>query len=256
MSKMNILVVGGACGAPVTPEKIPADEKYNVVTVADGYGAIEEAKQGHYDVILLDGMLPGVDGMQTFRKIREIDSRVAVIMMTACSVADRLKETMVEGGCVFAGPPLDIDKIIRVIAESLCARRLILVFDRRFDDRETLRVMLENRGYTVAAAGDIAEAGRIAGEKPQDIIFLDADWPEIGGYYVFEMLQGIHPRVVVIMMTGYSQAELVIKAIETSTCACIYRPFDIQNVMACLNIMARKEASCPGPANYHGGGDG
>ncbi len=238
MSKTHILVVDDPYGAPMMPEGILADEKYHVVTVADGYQAIEAAKQANFDVIFMDIEMPGVNGVQTFREIRKIDAGVTVIMMTASSVEDMLKETMEEGGYAIAYRPFDIDNIIKVIVESLRGRRLILMIDRQFGDREALRVMLENRGYRVAAAGDITEAARMVHAKHHDIIFLGVHWPDISGYQTFEMVRVIDPRVVAIMMTGYSEEELVSKTIENGAYTCLYKPFDMEKMMECVETLA------------------
>ncbi len=57
-------------------------EGYDVVTAADGPGALEAARQTSPDLIVLDVMLPGMDGIEVCRQIRT-RSTVPVIMLTA-----------------------------------------------------------------------------------------------------------------------------------------------------------------------------
>ncbi len=56
---------------------------YRVVTAATGYAALDAVRQHNPDLILLDLMLPGVDGLDVCREIRR-SSRVPIIMITAC----------------------------------------------------------------------------------------------------------------------------------------------------------------------------
>jgi len=55
---------------------------YRVLTAYDGIEALRQAREGHPDLIVLDLMLPGVDGLEVCRTLRE-ESDVPIIMLTA-----------------------------------------------------------------------------------------------------------------------------------------------------------------------------
>ncbi len=57
-------------------------EDYNVKCVHDGRHGLEEALKGGYDLIILDVMLPGMDGFEILKRLRH-DSRTPVLMLTA-----------------------------------------------------------------------------------------------------------------------------------------------------------------------------
>jgi DNA-binding response OmpR family regulator len=59
-------------------------ERYRVAEAADGPDAVQQAAEGHFDLILLDVMLPGYDGMEVTRRIRE-SSAVPILLLTARS---------------------------------------------------------------------------------------------------------------------------------------------------------------------------
>ena len=60
------------------------NEGYQVETGSDGEEAVEKARTGHFDLIILDLMMPRIDGLQACMKIREF-SNVPIIMLTARS---------------------------------------------------------------------------------------------------------------------------------------------------------------------------
>ena len=60
------------------------NEGYQVETGSDGEEAVEQARGGNFDLIILDLMMPGIDGLQACMRIREF-SNVPVIMLTARS---------------------------------------------------------------------------------------------------------------------------------------------------------------------------
>lgn len=68
-----------------------SQEGHVVDIVHDGAEGLELAESGLHDAVILDGMLPGLDGMAVVRQLREDDVSVPVLMLTARdALADRL----------------------------------------------------------------------------------------------------------------------------------------------------------------------
>ena len=239
MGKTNILVVDDLHSMRMTLGGILEDKGYNVVTVEDGYQAIEAVKKTHYDAIFMDIKMPGINGVQTYREVKKIDPRTTVIMMTAYSVEDLVKEALEEGAYAVAYKPFEIDKIIALIEELLGEKTLILVVDDQYGDRETLKVILEDKGYRVATAANGVEALEMVKERHYDIIFLDIRLPGIDGVETFEKVKEVDPRAVVIMMTGYTEEDLIKRAVSCGAYTCIYKPFDMEKVIELVDGIVR-----------------
>jgi heavy metal response regulator len=60
-----------------------AAERFAVDVARDGQGGLELAQSYDYDVIILDLLLPGMDGTEVLRKIRRTDSQVPILILTA-----------------------------------------------------------------------------------------------------------------------------------------------------------------------------
>ncbi len=242
MGKTNILVVDDLRSIRLTLGAILEDAGHNVVTVENGYEAIEAARKAHFDAIFMDIKMPGINGVQTFREVKKVDPEAAVIMMTAYSVEDLVKEALEEGAYTIVYKPFDMDRIIAII-EELLEKTLVLVVDDQFADRETLKAILEDKGYRVATAKDGAEAIKMVKEKHYDIIFLDVKLPGMNGVQVFEQVKKIDPKAAVIMMTGYSVEDLVRRAVSQGAYTCIYKPFDMEKVIGLVEeICGQKKA--------------
>lgn len=237
MGKTNILVVDDLRSIRLTLGGILEDKGHNVVTAEDGYQAIEAVKKSHFDAIFMDIKMPGINGVQTFREVKKIDPKAAVIMMTAYSVEDLVKEALEEGAYAIAYKPFDIDRIIALI-EELLERTLILVVDDQFADRERLKGILEDKGYRVATARDGAEAIEMVKSRHYDIIFLDVRLPGMDGVETFEQVKKIDPQATVIMMTGYTEEDLVKRALSEGAYTCIYKPFDMEKVIGLVEEIA------------------
>lgn len=59
------------------------NEGYEVLEANNGYDALEKLKNSKVDLIVLDLMMPGMDGLQTLREIRSKNKKMPVIMLTA-----------------------------------------------------------------------------------------------------------------------------------------------------------------------------
>ena len=241
MGKTNILVVDDLRSIRLTLGGILEDKGHNVVTVEDGYHAIEAVRKTHFDAIFMDIKMPGINGVQTFREVKKIDPKAVVIMMTAYSVEDLVKEAMEEGAYTIVSKPFDIDKVIAIIDELLQEKTLILVVDDQFGDRETLKVILEGKGYRVATAKDGTETIQVVKGGHYDIIFLDIRMPDMNGIETFERVKTIDPRAVVIMMTGYTDEELIERAISQGAYTCIHKPFDMEKLTALVEKIAEEK---------------
>ena len=236
--KTNILVVDDLKSSRLTLGGILEDEGHNVVLAENGYQAIEAAKQIPFDLIFMDIKMPGINGVQTFREVKKINPLSAVIMMTAYSVEDLVREALEEGAYAVVYKPFDIEHVVNII-ETALHKTLILIVDDYFADRETLKAILEERGYRVVTAETGTEALDRAKEKHFDIIFLDIRLPDIDGTQIFEQVKAIDSEVAVIMMTGYSEEESIRRAISQGAYTCIYKPFDVEKILTLVGEISQ-----------------
>lgn len=75
------------------------------------------------DIILLDFNLPGMNGLQALAKIRTIDPRIQVIMMTAFGSVDLAKKAMEAGACRFVTKPISVGNIRLMMDEIVLEER-------------------------------------------------------------------------------------------------------------------------------------
>ena len=104
-------------------------ERYRVSEAADGPDAVELAAEGQFDLILLDVMLPGYDGMEVTRRIREF-SAVPILLLTARSGdSDKVVGWTSEPTTMWSSPsarasswPAFVPRSAATHARSRCAR--------------------------------------------------------------------------------------------------------------------------------------
>jgi two-component system response regulator RegX3 len=83
MVHMRILTVEDEATLQEALVDLLTGEGHTVTAVGDGPGAVEQALSGTFDLVLLDLMLPGLDGLEVCRRIRERKPDLAILMLTA-----------------------------------------------------------------------------------------------------------------------------------------------------------------------------
>jgi two-component system response regulator MprA len=87
----HILIVDDDSRVTSALRRTLAYEGYQVSSASDGEGALAIARTKSPDLVILDLMLPGIDGLEVCQRLRAVDNDIAVLMLTARdAVADRV----------------------------------------------------------------------------------------------------------------------------------------------------------------------
>ncbi len=85
---------------------------YDVDTAEDGRRALALLEGGAApDVIILDVMMPGLDGIETLRRIRELEGDVPVIMLSVVGKASTIVEAVQLGAVDFLNKPFEEEEL-------------------------------------------------------------------------------------------------------------------------------------------------
>jgi len=119
MSLGRILVVDDEAPVREVLAEYFATEGYTVQTAGSGAEALTAVRDGRADLVLLDVRMPGLDGVQVLRRIREFDGHVPVIMVTANEDVALAKETLKLGAFDYVAKPFDFDYLDRAVAAGM-----------------------------------------------------------------------------------------------------------------------------------------
>jgi len=214
---------------------------YNVDTAGDGFSAVDKFKKRPFDVILMDIIMPRMNGVEAFRKIREINPGARVILMTAYYEDEQIKTALDEGVYRAVHKPVNVARLMEMIGEATLSAPILIVDDDA-DFRRTMARALELQGYRVDAVGSGEEAVQIAKERACEIAFIDVKMPLMDGFETFLKLREINSGIATVMMTGYGEEmrDTVDKALSASATTCLYKPFDLSSAVDLLSqIKAR-----------------
>ena len=91
---------------------------YNVVAVHDGLQAVEKVRESNFDEVLLDQILPKMDGLTALAEIRCVRSALPVIVMTACENAEALEQARSHGVTAYVNKPFDLDSLVALVTNT------------------------------------------------------------------------------------------------------------------------------------------
>ncbi len=118
-SVKKILVVDDQYGIRVLLCEILQKDGYVMHEAANGVQALKIVEEEKPDLVLLDMKIPGMDGLEILKRIKENHAEVDVIMMTAYGELNLINEAMSLGAITHFAKPFDIDDIREVIKNSL-----------------------------------------------------------------------------------------------------------------------------------------
>lgn len=94
-------------------------EKYETTVVGTGEECLKHLGRNNMDLVLLDIKLPGIDGVEVLKKIREQGMDVSVIMMTAFEDIKTVITSMKMGAFDYLVKPLDIEELEVIVEKAL-----------------------------------------------------------------------------------------------------------------------------------------
>jgi len=214
---------------------------FEVDTAVDGMAAVDKFKAHRFDVTLMDVVMPVMNGVEAFRKMKEIDPKARVILMTAYSEEELVAMALKEGAHCVVSKPLRIDRMIEMINEASVLGP-ILVVDDNVDILQTMTEAMERKGYQVLTAVSGEEAVAIARKRTCPIAFIDVKLPVMNGLDTFLRLKEINPGIMAIMITGYKEEmrKTINEALNASAVTCLYKPFNPLKALDLLNQLGAK----------------
>ena len=88
---------------------------YVVFEAEDGWQAVAMALERHYEVVLMDIRMPGLNGIETFQRIREVDPQVRVIFITGYELESLAREALRQGAYNVLTKPVDVEQMLCLI---------------------------------------------------------------------------------------------------------------------------------------------
>ncbi len=178
---------------------------YKILVATDGESGIEKITKARPDLILLDIMMPGIDGFETCKRLKESETTrdIPIIFMTALvSIADKVKGLSL-GAVDYITKPFQKEEVIARLKLHLKLRQLTTTLEVQ---NEQLRTEIERREKVeeslqiLSRATDQSPASIVITDVNGNIEYVNPKFEELTGYSLAEA-KGENPR---ILKTGHT----------------------------------------------------
>ena len=210
--KIKIIVVDDELSIRESLKGWLQQDGYQVETAAGGPEALAKNAANRFDIMLIDVKMPEMDGLTLLQKIKEIDSDIAIVMMTAHGAIRDAVEAIKLGAYDYLLKPFELEELSFTI-EKLVQMQTLAMENLILKDRVASMTRFEN----------------LVGESPSML-------------KLFEAIVDVAQSDATVLITGETGTgkELVARAIHTQSPRC-YAPFIALNCGAFTDQLLESE---------------
>ena len=92
---------------------------YDVTTVSNGTDAIDLCRERHFDLVLLDEQMPGLSGLETLQRIKEIHPALPVVMVTKSEEEDIMNQAIGQKIADYLIKPVNPNQILLTLKKNI-----------------------------------------------------------------------------------------------------------------------------------------
>jgi two-component system cell cycle response regulator len=250
-------------------------ENYEIVTAESGQEALTRASQLPPDVILLDIMMPGMDGFEVTRRLKADPATdgIPIILVTALSGEKSRARGLDAGADEFLTKPVHKAELVARVGSMLRLKRFqdqlrsrqdsentmdlplggphsdpggiptILIVEDDDRDARLLRTQLDDEPYMIRRVGDGEMAIRDALDEPPDLIVLDIMLPGMDGFEVCRRLKGADrtKHTQILMQTSLRELDYRIQGAELGADDYLVKPVDPRELKVRVEALLKKK---------------
>lgn len=173
MEKQRLLVIDDETVIRKGCEQVLIKMGFKVDTAENGLQGYEKAMKYVYDLILVDLMMPEMDGIKFLQKIHAKDKNIVAIVITGHATIEAAVEAVKSGAYDFLPKPFTPDNLRSIVRRGLERRRLLMEAERLRKEREQNLLEIANERSRVQTIINCMGEGMIATNRKSQLVLIN-----------------------------------------------------------------------------------
>jgi two-component system response regulator HydG len=217
---------------------------YDFQAAFTGEEAVQAVKEDGPDCVLMDIKMPGINGVETLKKIKDISPELPVVLMSAFATEDQAREARRLGAYNVLDKPINIQMVLSFLS-MLRREESILVVDDDPAFCKSLKDILGKNGYRVQTEADPGKALKHMEEEYKLVVMLDLKLGEANGLKLLKDIRAQYPTKPVLLATAYGaeMSDSIEKGLKIGAYTSLYKPLEIEALVGVLKEIRHKKLS-------------
>jgi CheY-like chemotaxis protein len=218
------------------------NEGYELDLAENGLEAVNKAKQNLYDIIIMDLMMPEMDGFQATRAIRALEtgSNTTPIVALTAHAGVGFRERCLAGGMNdYLAKPFKKNDLLAIVSKRVDRRSAILVADDSPESRDIVkRFLMRDGAYRLTFACNGLEAVEAFASQRIGLVLMDMEMPVLDGYEAARAIRETPKgaEVPIIAMTAHVGSREERKCLDAGCTDTLRKPLSRDRLLQCTQL--------------------
>lgn len=218
---------------------------YSATLVDDGYKAIKLVGHSFYDIVICDINMPGINGVETFKRIKKISPTSEVIMMTAAADSNLVNEAKDEGTFAVIQKPFNMDMLIDTLTKAANLTRILIASSDK-KEKKAIKKILSKRKYKSVTVTGGENAMEVLNNGEVHLVLIGSDLDDMNGVELIKKIREKNFKVKIMLLDEEDNIKNTKNILEEESCAYFCKPLDIDKI---FNAVEKIRQDHIGPGN-------
>lgn len=211
------------------------EEHYEVLTVCDGHAALDVVRSRQVDAVLLDILMPGIDGLEVLGRMKATDPGLAVILISGLKDTPLVVSGMNLGACDYLTKPFEEERVLAALARAIEYRRTnqraALLIGNDAAVLASFAIVLSRHMSVITAPPELTQLSGPVRGMPVLILYDDDSAPDPAADFVQSLRKRFAGSAFIILTPEVDRATALRERAALTSDQLVTKPYRLDEVL-------------------------